>query len=707
MFSSYNIKRILPRLIAAAILIQLSWALGTFAVSISNDLGKGVNELMYAPFEGSIGGKADDIGQALGNTSVAAGGTILFAGGVALVLFSGISIIGLIILAIPVLLAVIVGWFVLVLRQILIIMCVVFLPLALLAWILPGTDRYWKLFKDNFLKLLIMYPMIVALIAAGRIFGTIGGAVGGLAGFVIVLMGFFGPLFILPKTFAWGGVALGAMGGAVVSGTKKYRDKPRDFAMGRAKMNKDERTRRSQERTAAGVPFNARRPWQLPVDKLKSGQWDPTLGGRDSRIRQRKVDSYVHSGEETYQKDVEAARSRVLREGQDVRARGGNWDTYFQAVADGEESYYDEKAVNDDGTKGRKFDIGRRSEVEQDAARKQTAILGSAVNWRYLEEYYEANLGKDSLEEGSKVSPAQRVRARKFFDDNVGTIMPKMPHLYQGYGAAADATGGTLAGMHGVEIESILGRLSEDSKKGDTNAQKSLVTFLQNFEAAASNENIDLDNGALRAVKGFLDTSGGKNFRNEINLSPTSPKDGRSSRGLPTVQAYDTLNLEPENKAVLDSIKASLSPRINPITGTLTTIPEPGAPPSSPGFVPARTGAVTYPARDSDGFPVATAQAPPGTPVVQASHTPAATVGAGLTADRLADAVTAGEVRAAKKIGTDHAVVVPQVTNVQVEGGTLSIPHQRGESISDGGVILPTERRIRPEGAAEDDHPAP
>jgi hypothetical protein len=72
---------------------------------------------------------------------------------------------------------------------------------------------YW----DNFLKLLLMFPIIVLIIEAGRVFAFVTGPAsgGGLIALFIVMVGFFGPLFILPKTFRWGGTLMAMTGGAM------------------------------------------------------------------------------------------------------------------------------------------------------------------------------------------------------------------------------------------------------------------------------------------------------------------------------------------------------------------------------------------------------------------------------------------------------------------------------------------------------------
>lgn len=243
---AYTIRKLLPKLVVAAILIQISWYLGKFAVGLFNDIGTGIGDLLTAPF----GPNVSDIDNALapiGRTGVLTLG--LFSAVIATAaVFSGLTVMGIVLLGVPVVLAVLVGYLVLVFRQILILLCILIIPLALVAWVLPGTERYWKLWRETFVKLLVMFPMIMALIAAGRIFGTVGGKAGGITGLIIVLVGFFGPLAVLPKTFNWGGAALGALGGAVINGTKGLRGKPKEIALSGAQTNRAVRREARSER---------------------------------------------------------------------------------------------------------------------------------------------------------------------------------------------------------------------------------------------------------------------------------------------------------------------------------------------------------------------------------------------------------------------------------------------------------------------------
>lgn len=334
MFDAYTVKKLLPRLIAVAILIQLSWPLAKFAVDIFNDIGVGVKELMFAPFD-AAGKDVGDIKNALGSLSAGAEVTLLlgsiFLG--AAVLFSGLTVVGVLMLALPVLLAVLVGYLVLVFRQILILLCVVFLPIALVMWIVPGTDRYWKLWRETFIKLLMMFPLIMALIAAGQIFGYIGGQSGGIPGLILVLVGFFGPLLILPKTFNWGGQALGVMGGAVVNGTKGIRGKPKDWATGTAAENRKYRGLARSQRLADN-PENRR--WR---DRVLAGEFNVlrqrgrggNLGAREMAFAQT-----LAEGEKVSRENVPA---QLLRSGFHSWHHGPATDAQGNRIREGQAGY--------------------------------------------------------------------------------------------------------------------------------------------------------------------------------------------------------------------------------------------------------------------------------------------------------------------------------------------------------------------------------
>lgn len=224
-FDAYTIRKILPKLVAAVILMQLSWPLVAWIIDLFNDLGNGLQDLMFAPFGG--GGTLNDLGALINHAgiSTAEAGVFNWVG----LLTVGVATLAALPTALFLAVAAIIGLFIaiitLIFRKILIILLLIFAPLALVAWILPGTQRYWKLWSDNLIKVLAMYPLVVAIIAVGRIFAFVAGPQTlGLDTFatrflamLFVLVGFIGPLFILPRTFKWGGGIMSAAGGAIMN----------------------------------------------------------------------------------------------------------------------------------------------------------------------------------------------------------------------------------------------------------------------------------------------------------------------------------------------------------------------------------------------------------------------------------------------------------------------------------------------------------
>ena len=162
--SNYGIKKLLPRLIIAAILVNLSYYICQIAVDISNILGWTLKEFLAGIFKGTgvpdtlatswgaTGGGAGEglFGKiAIGVVAIAAGGAILYASLAALV---------------PVLLAAIVALvmivFILIARQALIVLLIVLSPLAFVAYLLPNTASWFTKWQKAFVAMLMLFPII-------------------------------------------------------------------------------------------------------------------------------------------------------------------------------------------------------------------------------------------------------------------------------------------------------------------------------------------------------------------------------------------------------------------------------------------------------------------------------------------------------------------------------------------------------------------
>jgi len=202
--SNYGVKKLLPRIIVAAILVNLSFFISQLAVDLSNILGGSLKGLI----EGMVPKTAGTNVLATGNgfTNVVVGvfsgqmaiGAVATAGVVAYYGSAGL-LIPIILAAI---LAVIVTLFILIARQALIILLIVVSPIAFLAMLLPNTETYFKQWRKMFVALLLVYPMVAVLFGASYLASAIlltsfGGS-GNILGLLVALAVMVLPLFAVP-----------------------------------------------------------------------------------------------------------------------------------------------------------------------------------------------------------------------------------------------------------------------------------------------------------------------------------------------------------------------------------------------------------------------------------------------------------------------------------------------------------------------------
>lgn len=224
MFDAYTVKKVVPRLVAAIILIQLSWFIFTNMLRITNDIAFGLEGLMFAPFGGKDALQLSSLISTLAGSGAGKGlfTLMVIAGGATVGI--AMTALGVLSLAVTALMGAMIALFILALRRVILIALLIVSPIALVAWILPGTEKYWKIWWESFSKLLMMFPMIILIISAGRVLafvtmGTPGGngvvasTTQGISEWILVIVCYFGPYFIIPKTFAMAGTALSSLAG--------------------------------------------------------------------------------------------------------------------------------------------------------------------------------------------------------------------------------------------------------------------------------------------------------------------------------------------------------------------------------------------------------------------------------------------------------------------------------------------------------------
>ena len=161
--SNYGIKKILPRLIIGALLVNLSYYLCQIFVDLSNILGHTLKDALESG-AGEIGVNSEATG--LGSEIIA---KILGLTGVGL--FIALAV-GLPTLAAG-FLAIMTVFIILVVRQAGIILLIAMSPMAFAAWLLPNTEDLFKKWIKMFRGLLLVFPIISLLYGAGKLAGAV------------------------------------------------------------------------------------------------------------------------------------------------------------------------------------------------------------------------------------------------------------------------------------------------------------------------------------------------------------------------------------------------------------------------------------------------------------------------------------------------------------------------------------------------------
>lgn len=163
---NYGIKKLLPKIIIAAILVNLSYIICQVAVDISNILGFSLKSL----FDGL--GSYMQTPEAADDKSVSILGCTALIGGI---LIGGVSLA--LAISVPVLIsaffALIVIVIILLARTALIVLLIVISPLAFVAYLLPNTEEYFTKWRKTFTALLLVFPIISVVFGASGLAATV------------------------------------------------------------------------------------------------------------------------------------------------------------------------------------------------------------------------------------------------------------------------------------------------------------------------------------------------------------------------------------------------------------------------------------------------------------------------------------------------------------------------------------------------------
>ena len=229
LIDAYSLRKILPRILAAAILINLSIYIVGALMDITNILGNGIFDLIKAPF--GTQWKVDPNG---------ASGSIIGISFAALIGVGAFSIwkilkgqgksildavIGLLFLiGLPVLLAIIGVLVTIILRIGIIYFLTMISPIAFALYVLPNTEQYFKKWWKILFEALLVYPIVMIVFAMSGVAGIIitGLSLPGTISWISQILGIaatVSPLFLIPFAFKIAGGTIGA----IHDGVTKFR----------------------------------------------------------------------------------------------------------------------------------------------------------------------------------------------------------------------------------------------------------------------------------------------------------------------------------------------------------------------------------------------------------------------------------------------------------------------------------------------------
>lgn len=263
--SNYGLKKLLPRLIIAAVLVNLSYIICAIALDISNIFGYSLQEIFISIRQDTFNinndtwGNADGMGWSAITAMVLSGGAIT----IGTIAAAGGTIAGLVYLLVPLLIGLVLTiLFVLILlaaRQAIIVILIVIAPLAFVAYLLPNTEQWFKKWRELFMTMLIFFPAFSLAFGGSQLAGAI--IIQNASSIIMVIFGMavqVAPLVITPLLLKLSGGLLGKVAGLVNDPRKGLMDRTKNWSKDRAEMHKQRGLRDNQLRWYNGARRIAR-----------------------------------------------------------------------------------------------------------------------------------------------------------------------------------------------------------------------------------------------------------------------------------------------------------------------------------------------------------------------------------------------------------------------------------------------------------------
>ena len=245
--SNYGVKKMLPRLVIAAVLVNLSFTFCAVLLDLSNVTGYAFQDA-FMGIKNTISTVGENTGvgwtwsevivMILSNGALAGGvvATVVMGAELLPLALSALVGIGLVLLLVLLIMAA---------RQALIVILIIISPLAFVCYLLPGTEKWFKKWRDLFFTMLVFFPAFAVVFGGAQLAGIIiiqnaTGANGGIMqilGMVVQVI----PLALAPIIMKLSGGVLGKFAGFVNDKNKGLYDRTKNYAKDRRETIKNKK----------------------------------------------------------------------------------------------------------------------------------------------------------------------------------------------------------------------------------------------------------------------------------------------------------------------------------------------------------------------------------------------------------------------------------------------------------------------------------
>lgn len=325
--SNYGIKRLLPRLILVAILVNTSYWIYAVGVDLSNISGHSVQQLfinLRNTVVGSEGNSWDVTSWQSVTGFILSGGTATVLAGIGVHMLLGSTISGAVYMLVPILVivltSVLVALLVMALRQALITILIIVSPLIFVAYLLPNTEKFGQKGNSLFGTMLLMFPILSFIFGGSQVAGA--AIIQNANSINIILLGMavqVAPVIVTPLLIKFSGALLTRVAGMVNNPNRGLIDRTRNWAKERAAEQKSRvlanparpgwrgaTTRRAQNIDAKR---RDREGWKKANDAFSDARW--ANDNRSHRIHEalERADMQKDTGEAIAKAHVERLKT--------------------------------------------------------------------------------------------------------------------------------------------------------------------------------------------------------------------------------------------------------------------------------------------------------------------------------------------------------------------------------------------------------------